>query len=77
MSTHAISIIYLSNICGIAKLCGNFLETNKHQNVMRLSKLVTNKHHYLMELSRTTLIKIAIVGYNEQLQLALHVCCHG
>ena len=37
-----------SKLCGVTALFGVFLETNKHQNLMRLSNQVThtsNKHH--------------------------------
>ena len=37
--------------CGITALFGIFLETNKHQNLMRLSHQVTNKPHNLTRLS--------------------------
>ena len=34
----------------VAALFGFFLETNKHQNLTRLSHLITNKHQNLMRL---------------------------
>ena len=35
------------DLCGVTALFGIFLESNKHQNLMRLNHLVTNKHHNL------------------------------
>ena len=44
----SVGTMSILELCVITALFGVFLETNKHQNLMRLSKLVTNKHQNVL-----------------------------